>query len=127
MIVAVPPSGPSRVGLGQGWAREATAAAGTRELPWAWLGRLAGPPAAPHAVVTTLRPTTIAIAARIAHPSADHPWTPATPQQFRTRQISGGPLPRSPTRTGVDDFDARTGVRVLPLQWQLKASATPSN
>src|SRR3954467_5571178 len=88
MIVAVPPSGPSGVGLGQGWARASTAAPGTGELPWAWLSRLAGPPAAPHAVVTTLRPTTIAIAARIAHPSADNPWTPATPQRFRTRQIT---------------------------------------
>src|SRR4051812_33211300 len=87
MIVAGPPPGPSGGGLGQGWARAATAAAGTGELPWDWFGRLAGPPAAPHAVVTTLRPTTIAIAARITHPSADNPWTTATPQRFRTRQL----------------------------------------
>src|SRR4051794_12247416 len=100
MIVAEPPPGPSGVGLGHGWARTAAAVVGTGALPWDCLGRSAGPPAELHAVATTLRPMTIVVAARMAPCSDDQPWTPLTPQRFRTRPATGGPLAHSPTGTG---------------------------
>src|SRR3954471_13614704 len=67
MIVAVPPSGPRGVGLGHGPVGIATAGAGSGELPRVLREPCPGAPAVPHAVVTTLRPTTIAIAARMRH------------------------------------------------------------